>query len=123
MNRLLELAYRYRNRVLEQALSRHDMRRAWDTDGTGPVQPGQAAVPVLTVQVPYLGLRGFFRYRRGKASLQRRGAFPGQVPSCTADFTGRPAADPVVISISSLLSFAKDIDTQAELDELDIAGP
>jgi hypothetical protein len=122
MNRMLELAYRYRNRVLTQryigmtcrvlgTLLRQDLRNL-----------ARLQLPMLTVQIPYLGLRGFFRYRRGKAALSEVENFLAK-SFLHRRFHRAAGGRPVVISVSSLLSFAKDIDTQAELDELDSAGP
>ena len=111
MNRLLELAYRYRNRVLENrhigmtcrglgTLLTQDLRNL-----------AQLQVPLLTFQVPYLGLRGFFRYRRGKATLRDVENFLAK-SLLHRRFHRAASGRPVVISISSLLSFAKDIDTR-----------
>jgi hypothetical protein len=122
LNRLLELAYRYRNRVLENryigmtcgamgTLMAQDLRNL-----------ARLQVPVLTFQLPYLGLRGFSRYRRGTATLRDVEKFLAK--TCLhRRFHGAAGGRPVVISISAMLSFAKDIDTRAELDELESAGP
>lgn len=122
MNRMLELAYRYRNRVLEKRYIGMTCRVL----GTLMVQDlcnlPRLQVPMLTFQVPSLGLRGYFRYRRGKATLREVENFLAK-SFLHRRFHGAAGGRPVVISISSLLSFAKDIDTQAELDELDSAGP
>jgi len=122
MNRMLELAYRYRNRVLEKryigmtcgilgTLMRQDLRNL-----------AKFQVPMLTFQIPYLGLRGFFGYRRGTAALSEVENFLAK-SFLHRRFHRAAGGRPVVISVSSLLSFAKDIDTQAELEELDSSGP
>jgi hypothetical protein len=121
MNRMLELAYRYRNRVLEKryigmtfgvlgTLLAHDLRNL-----------GKLQLPLLTFQIPYLGLRGFFRYRRGKATLSEVEHFLAR-SFLHRRFHRAAGGRPLVISVSSLLSFAKDIDTRAELEELESAG-
>jgi hypothetical protein len=109
LNRLLELAYRYRNRVLENryigmtcgamgTLMAQDLRNL-----------ARLQVPVLTFQLPYLGLRGFSRYRRGTATLRDVENFLAK--TCLhRRFHGAAGGRPVVISISAMLSFAKDID-------------
>ena len=122
MNRMLELAYRYRNRVLEKRYLGMTCGVLGTLLGQDLRNLARLQCPVLTVQVPYLGLRGFFRYRRGKATLREVENFLAK-SFLHRRFHGAAGGRPVVISISSLLSFAKDIDTQAELDELDSAGP
>ena len=122
INRLLELAYRYRNRVLERryigvTLGALGSLLAQDVRNLAEFQ-----LPVLTVALPYVGLRDFFKYRRGKATLRDHEYF------LTKTFLHRryhQAAEgrPVVISTTNLPSFAKDIDTKAELEELESAEP
>jgi len=117
MNRILELAYRFRNLVLDNrylgmtrgilgTLAAEDLRNLVKLE-----------LPTLTFQIPYLGLRGFFRYRRGEATLREVEHFLAK-SFLHRRFHRAAAGRPVVISISSLLPFAKDIDTRAELDEL-----
>ncbi len=117
INRLLELAYRYRNRVLEKrylgitmgavgTLLRQDIRNVF-----------QWQLPVLTWGVPWRGLRGYYRYRRGRATL-------GDVEDFLTHaflhrrFHSLAGGRPLAISTTSLVAFAKDIDTKAELEEL-----
>lgn len=120
INRLLELAYKYRNRVLDQryigitlgalgSLIAQDVRNLADFQ-----------LPVLTFVLPFVGLRDFFKYRRGTVTLRDHEEFLRKT------FLHRryhhAANDrPVVISTTSVLSFAKDIDTKAELEEADSA--
>jgi hypothetical protein len=117
MNRLLELAYRYRNRVLEKryvgiicgaigTLLAQDLRNL-----------GKLQCPVLTLQIPYVGLRGYSRYRRGKATLRDVEHFLARA-FVHRGYYAAAGGRPVVIAISPLLAFAKDIDTRAELEEL-----
>jgi hypothetical protein len=121
MNRLLELAYRYRNRLLEDrylgimcgalgTLLRHDVRELvrWRLSS-------------LTLSIPYFGLRGYYRYRRGRATLGDVEHFLAKAfvhRTTLRQAQGRP----VVITISQQLAFAKDIDTYAELAELQTNG-
>ena len=118
LNRMLQLAYRYRNRVLEKrylgmtcgvlgTLVRQDLRNL-----------ARLQLPRLTLEIPYTGVRGYFRYRRGHATLREVEDFLARSFLHRQD---RRAAGgrPVVISISSVVSFAKDIDTQSELEEAD----
>ena len=118
MNRLLELAYRSRNRVLEKrylgmTLGAIGTLMAEDVRNLAKLQ-----LPVLTFTIPYVGLRGFFRYRRGKATLRDVEHF---LMKAFLHRRFHPAAGgrPVVISATTLRSFAKDIDTTAELEELE----
>lgn len=117
MNRLLELAYQYRNRRLNdrylgilcgamKTLMWHDLcelrRFRW---------------PSLTLSIPYFGLRGYYRYRHGRATLNDVERFLAKA------FVHRASqrlahGRPVVIAVSQCLAFAKDIDTRAELAEL-----
>jgi hypothetical protein len=121
MNRLLELAYWYRNRVLNK-------RYVGITCGALSTLMGQDLrnlarwqLPLLTVTVPFYGLRGFFRYRRGTATLRDVEHFLA-IAFLHRRFHHAAGGRPVVIAISSLLSLAKDIDTQAELDEVESIG-
>ena len=116
--RLLELAYKYRNLALEK-------RRAGITYGAIGALIAQdirnlleLQLPVLTFVLPYVGLRDFLKYRRGTVSLRDHEYFLKK--SFLHRRYHRAADDrPVVISTTSLLSFAKDIDTKAELEELE----
>jgi hypothetical protein len=77
---------------------------------------------VLTLQIPYVGLRGYVRYRRGQATLRDVEHFLARAFVHRAHYAAA-GGRPVVISVSPLLAFAKDIDTRAELEELWGAGP
>ncbi len=118
VNRLLELAYRYRNRVLNKRY----MGITLGALGTLLTQDirnlARFQLPVLTIGVPYVGLRGYFRYQRGKATLGDVEEFLKRA-FLHRQYHRAAGGRPVVISITTLLSFAKDIDTKAELDELD----
>jgi hypothetical protein len=117
MNRLLELAYHYRNRRLKdrylgilcgamQTLVGHDLRELcrfhW---------------PSLTLSIPYYGLRGYHRYRHGRATLADVELFLSRA-FVHRGWQGMAHGRPVVIAVSQCLAFAKDIDVLAELAEL-----
>jgi hypothetical protein len=117
LNRLLELAYHYRNRRLEDrcpgiicgalmTLLRHDLRGL-----------GRCHFPSLTLSIPYYGLRGYYRYRHGRATLADVEQFLTKA-FVHRRWQGRAHGRPVVIAVSQRLAFAKDIDTLAELVEL-----
>jgi len=115
-NHILHLAYRYRNRDLRwrhvQILARGLGRLLWEDFR----QLCLGKLPVLTISIPLHGLRGYHRLRRGvltphdfehgvaKTLLHRR-------------YQAAAGGRPVVFAITRLLSFAKDIDTVAELAE------
>jgi hypothetical protein len=121
INRLLQLAYRYRNRLLENrylgitlgalgTLITHDIRNL-----------ARFQLPVLTLAIPFYGLRGYFKYRRSTAALQHVEQFLSKT-FLHRSYHRAAGGRPVVISVTRQLAFAKDIDTQAELRELD-CGP
>ena len=117
-NRLLELAYRYRNRVLEKRYIGITLRVIGSLIAQDLRNLARLQLPVLTFLLPYIGLRNFFKHRRGKTTLRDHEYF------LTKTFLHRryhhaAGGRPVVISATSLLSFAKDIDTKAELEELE----
>jgi hypothetical protein len=121
-NRLLELAYRYRNRALKK-------RYIWITLGAIGSLIAQEVrnlasfqLPVLTFMLPYIGLRDFFKHRRGKATLRDYEDFLAKT-FLHRRYHHAAGGRPLVIATTSLLSFAKDIDTKAELEELDSAEP
>jgi hypothetical protein len=117
LNRLLQLAYRYRNRRLQDryvgitcgalgTLLWHDLRAL-----------ARFRLPTLTLSIPYYGLRGYSRYRRGSATL---GDVEHFLAKAFVHRASQQAAGgrPVVIAVSDLLAFARDMDTEAELEEL-----
>jgi hypothetical protein len=117
MNRLLELAYQYRNRRLNdrylgilcgamRTLVWHDLREL-----------GRFHWPSLTLSIPSCGLRGYYRYRFGRASLNDVERFLAKAFVHRA-WQRLAHGRPVVIVVSQRLAFAKDIDTCAELAEL-----
>ncbi|MHB0957136.1 MAG: hypothetical protein ACYC0X_14450 [Pirellulaceae bacterium] len=120
LNRLLQLAYQYRNLVLEKRYLGITGRALGTLLAEDLCNLGHLQYPVLTLQVPYVGLRGYYRYRRCQASLRDLETFLATAFVHRA-YNGS-GTRPVVITISRLLAFAKDIDTWAELEELEGAG-
>jgi hypothetical protein len=119
MNRLLELAYRYRNRVLDERYLGMTCGALGTLLGQDLRNLARLQFPSLTIHLPYLGLRGFYRYRRNKASLRDVEHFLAK-SFLHRRYHGLAGGRPVVIAVSTLLSFAKDIDTRAELDEINM---
>lgn len=122
MNRMLELAYRYRNRVLKKRYVGMTCGALGTLLAQDLTNLTRLQLPRLTFQVPYLGLRGYFRYRRGAATLRDVENFLAK-SFLHRKYHRAAGGRPVVISVSSLLAFAKDIDTRAELAEIDSDGP
>jgi len=113
--RLLTLAYRYRNLPLKQ--------RAWPmlSRGLGLMlledlrNLTQGQLPILTVSIPWYLSRAY------RELQTRRLTVTGLEQHAARVFLHRRfrrRARPVVISVSPILSFAQDIDTQAELDAI-----
>jgi hypothetical protein len=115
-NHLLSLAYRYRNRDLR--------RRPWRMVASGLGRLLWAdlrsllmgRLPILTLSIPYHGLKGYYRFRRGKLT-PREFEYRLAKTFLHRDFHRAAHGRPVVFAITSILSFAKDIDTVAELAE------
>ncbi|MCA9217249.1 MAG: hypothetical protein KDB27_29470 [Planctomycetales bacterium] len=118
INRLLELAYKYRNRPLNK---RHigitlGAIRALITQDLMNLREFQ--LPVLTFVLPYVGLRDFFKYRNGTATLRDHEYFLAKT-FLHRRFHHVANNRPFVIAATTLRSFAKDIDTKAELEEVE----
>ena len=118
INRLLELAYKYRNRALNKrhigitlgaiaALIAQDLKNLLEFQ-----------LPVLTFVLPCIGLRDFFKYHRETATLRDHEYFLAKT-FLHRRYHHAAHNRPVVISITSLQSFARDIDTKAELEEVE----
>lgn len=113
---MLEVAYRYRNR---------DLRRRW-----GPVTLRCLArltredlrnllafrLPILTFSIPLRGLWSYWKYRKGRLSVPELERHLAHMLLHRA-YARVPYNRPVAISISRILSLAKDIDTKRELAE------
>jgi hypothetical protein len=115
-NHLLQLAYRFRNRDLRhrhwQIASRGLGRLLWEDMRS--LFSGK--LPILTVSIPYHGLRGYYKLRRGQLTPQE---FERRLAKTFLHRRFQKAANgrPVVFTVTRILSFAKDIDTIAELAE------
>ncbi len=121
-NRFLELAYRYRNRSLRKrffgmsgralaALAAQDIRNLREFQ-----------LPVLTFVLPFAGLRDLFKYRRGTATLHDHERFLRRA-LLHRRFLSANDNRPVVISLTGLQAFARDVDSRGELEELDRRDP
>jgi hypothetical protein len=77
---------------------------------------------MLTFSVPYHGLSAYYKYQRRELTLRD---YEHAISSIMLhrEFQHSAEGRPVVCCISSIVSFAKDIDTIAELEELDQAHP
>lgn len=114
--RLLHLAFRHRNQPLWRRAIGMNLRGlgmlAWqDLRNLARFQ-----MPRLTFSIPYNCLSAYFRYSRGSLSI----AEFEEVFTKTfvhRDFYHSAGNHPVVFVVTRILSLAKDIDTQAELDE------
>lgn len=114
---VLHMAYRYRNwnaRTRHVRMVLHGLRRLVAHDVRNLLV---LKAPVLSVSVPYVGMRTYRKLRRGVLTLRE---FERSVARTLLhrEFQGAANGRPVVFSIARILSFAKDIDTQAELAEV-----
>jgi len=116
MNHLLQLAYRHRNlRLLSRPVPMiaKGIGRLMLEDSRNLLR-GQ--LPILSVSIPWHCLAAFFQFQRGRLSV------PSFSRSIMKVFLHRDfhhgEFPPVVFSTTSILSFAKDIDTEDELAEL-----
>ena len=116
MNRLLQLAYRYRNRVLEKRYVGIICGGHRDAAGTRSSKSRQAAVSCVdtadTVRRAATATFAIVEARPRCADVEHFLAQAFVHRGYHAAAGGRP----VVIAISPLLAFAKDVDTRAELD-------
>jgi hypothetical protein len=118
----LTLAFRHRNRELRHRHLRMVMHSLWRLLQEDLKNLWALQWPILTVSIPYHALTAFFKCRRWRATV---GDFERAVAGGflhrehLADAQGRP----VVFSVSSILAFAKDIDTLAEFNEAAERGP
>ena len=77
----------------------------------------QAAVSCVDTADTVRRAGGYCRYRRGKATLHDVEHFLARAFE-RRGYHAAAGSSPVVIAMSPLLAFAKDIDTRAELEEL-----
>jgi hypothetical protein len=120
-NRLLQLAYRYRNRMLRKRYLGITFRMLGTLISEDFRNLISGKLPTLTFSIPYHGLSAYFKYQRGELTLRD---YENAVSSVMLHREYQHATDcrPVVCTLSPLVSFAKDIDTFAELDELSRAS-
>ena len=116
MNHLLQLAYRHRNLSLLRRplpMMAKGIGRLVTEDCRNLLR-GQ--LPVLAVSIPWQCLAGFLRFQRRRLSVPE---FSRRVSKILIhrDFHHRDPPS-VVFSITSICSFAKDIDTTDELAEI-----
>jgi len=119
---LLKVAYRFRNRDMRwrhlQIVAHGLGRLIWE-DMRGLMR---GRWPLLSVAIPYHGLRAYYLWRRGQLSLR---GFEHAVNRAFLHrrFQRHNGGRPVVFAATRILSFAKDIDTVAELAELGARVP
>jgi hypothetical protein len=120
--RLLQLAYRYRNRMLRKRYLGITLRMLGTLISEDLRNLLAGKPPTLTFSVPYRGLSAYFKYQRRELTLRD---YERAVASIMLhrEFHRSSGGRPVVISISPIVSFAKDIDTVAELEELGELDP
>ncbi len=116
-NHLLQLAYRHRNLELRKRLRPMILR------GLGRLiiedfrNLFRLQAPSLAVGIPYHCLRAYRKYRRGELSVAD---FCNAVAQLLLHRDYRRAATfpPVQFALTPLVSFAKDLDTEVEMQEL-----
>ena len=115
-NRILELMYRYRNREIHKRQFRMITRSLRTLVAEDLHDLFSLKLPVLTVSIPYYGLRAYYRLRHRTLTLPD---FESAVAKAFVrrEFHHFAHGRPVVFAITQILSFAKDIDTKAELAE------
>jgi hypothetical protein len=114
--------YRYRNRDIRKRPFRMIARGLGSLVVEDFRQLFSSEFPGLTVSIPYGVLRAYYRLRRQQVTLSD---FESVVAKCfvRSIFHRRAQGRPVVFAITRILSFAKDIDTQAELAEACVSSP
>jgi hypothetical protein len=117
LNRLLSVAYRFRNLELRKrpirlflgslsALVCEDLRQLL-----------KFKAPLVTITILFHGIRGYLQYRIGKSSVLDFSFHLGRMV-LEKNFYQQANGMPLRFSVSKILSFAKDIDTQREFEEL-----
>ncbi len=120
-NRLLQLAYQYRNRLLRKRFLGITLRMLGTLVAEDMRNLKSGQLPTLTFSVPYFGLSAYFKYQRRHLTVRDFEQAVSHVFLHRA-FQQGDDGRPVVCSISPLVSFAKDIDTVAEFEEADRAA-
>ena len=121
-NHLLQLAYRYRNRQLHRRFTGLTLRAIGALIAADIQNLRSFQLPVLTVSLPLCGLWGYYKYRRNQLTLPE---FEDIIAAAFLHraYNHRGGERPVVFSVTSMLSFAKDIDTIAEFEEVNLGQP
>lgn len=115
-NRFLMLAYRFRNRSLYERMVRITLRALglWLADDLRSVASFQR--PGRIVAAPYGIFRAYLQYRGQRLTV------PGVAAELTRQIMvpnrTRRFDHPVALTVTRLRSFAKDIDTRIELEEV-----
>lgn len=120
LNRLLAAAYRSRNRTLRQRFLPMLLRGVGLLVAQDLKNLARGQWPVLTFSVPWHCLQVYSGLRKARltfAELERH------IGRSIVHRRYRRSERPVVVSPTSLLWFAKDIDTLQELDEAIRRGP
>ncbi len=121
-NHLLQLAYRYRNRLLYKRYFGLTLRALGSLIAADFYNLRRWQLPILTFKLPCLGLWAYYKFRRNRLTLREYENFISTAflhrayEHCGGDH-------PVIFSITSILSFAKDIDTVAEFEEVNKGQP
>ena len=116
-NHLLQLAYRHRNL---------DLRKRWlpmlarglgrlmfeDVRNLFRLKPS-----ALSITIPRQCLRAYKKYSRGELTVPDFGDAAARV-LLHRDYRGAANVRPVQFAVTPIVSFAKDVDTVAEMDEL-----
>lgn len=114
---LLALAYQYRNVPLNRRVLQLLPRGLYllFLEDIRNLSAGQW--PVLTCGLPLRGIWNYLRYRRGQMTISDVESFLARV-LLHRRFRSTSEARPVTISLIDDCSFAQDIDTQAELNQV-----
>ena len=116
-NHLLQLAYRHRNL---------DLRKRWLpmlARGLGRLMFEyvrnlfRLRPSALSITIPRQCLRAYKKYSRGELTVPDFGDAAARV-LLHRDYRGAAKISPVQFAVTPLVSFAKDVDTVAEMDEL-----
>lgn len=123
-NHLLQLAYRYRNRALPHRRWRMFVRGLGRLVLQDGINLMSLQLPILSVTIPFYCLRAYRRLRNKELSVPDFAEHVARV-FVHRSYHRQSNPPPVVFSQTSILSLAKDIDTQAELTELaqQVCGP
>jgi hypothetical protein len=120
--RILESAYRYRSRHIQERHFRMIARGLGGLAAEDFRHLLRLKFPVLTMSIPYRALRDYYKLRRQQLTLPD---FEYAVAKAfvRSEFQHCAHGRPVVFVITQILSFAKDIDTKGELAEAGTSKP